>query len=144
MVMASHNPTTIWNSLCKLRLVGRAVALGFVIVAAWLIAGPVAVFLSGGNGIIAATVAGAVCLVGGEAGLLVGSFAGGPLTAMIGGMVRMFGILSAGLALHALLPALAAAGFIFYLLAFYMVGLFAETILFLADSSRASVIKRTV
>ena len=137
------NHKTLWNRLCELRLTGRAVTLVMALLAVWLLVLPLALLVSGVPGLLASLLAVAVCLVGGEAGLLIASLPG-PLGPMKGGLVRMVLVMGIGLGLHFSLPSLAAAGFVFYLLAFYLIGLVPETILFLADGSRSTEVKRAV
>ena len=139
--MSNQNRKTLWNRLCELHLTGRALALAVAILAVWLLVLPLAFAASGVPGVLASLLAVTVCLVGGEAGLLIASLPG-TLSAMTGGLVRMMLVLGIGLGLHFALPTLASAGFVFYLLAFYLIGLVPETILFLADASRSTEVRR--
>jgi hypothetical protein len=140
--MFNFKPTALWDALCQLRFLGRAAALGSTLAVVWLLTLPLALARSGLDGLLASLTAFLVCLFGGEAGLLIGSFSGGPLAAMKASAVRVVLVLGVGIALQVSVHRLASAGFVFYLLAYYLVGLVPETLLFLADASRESKINR--
>ena len=97
---------------------------------------PLAFALSGGSGVIAATIAAAICLVGGEAALLLSGLLARRLDALravlIGMMVRMGVPLVLGLVAHLLAPSLTVSGMFFYFLPFYAMVLVVETMLSVA------------
>lgn len=135
--MSVGEKSMVWCRLASLRLSGRIVALAAIALAICLFSLPLAYAVSGVPGLVAACTAALVCLVGGEAGLLIANCFRGPAAGMNGAlaamMVRMAIPLVAGVALHLASPMLAAAGMIFYLIGFYMVDLAAETVLLVAS-----------
>lgn len=134
--MSVGEKSMVWCRLASLRLPGRIVALAGIALVICLLSLPLAYAISGLPGVIAAATAALVCLLGGEAGLLIANCFRGPAAGMNGAlaamMVRMSIPLIAGVALHLASPLLASAGMIFYLIAFYMVDLAAETVLLVA------------
>jgi hypothetical protein len=128
--------TMVWGRLSRLQLPGRIIALAGIAFLGWLIVSPLAFSVSGITGVTSATVAALICLFAAEAGLLVANCFRGPAAAMNGALaamiVRMAIPLGLGVALHLIYPMLAASGMIFYLIAFYMVDLAAETAILIA------------
>lgn len=121
------------NRLIDLHLPGRLLALFVIAVGSWLLVLPVAYFISGATGMVAASVAAMICLGCGAIAMLSASVVSGPHAAMNGALiamlVRMAGLLALGVGLHLGVPEFAAAGLIFYLLLFYMIDLTVETVL---------------
>jgi len=130
----------MWARLAGLRLLGQVFVLAAMVALGWLLLCPLSYGLSGVDGLVASAVAALVCLAGGELGLLVAAAFRGPMAAMngavLGMLVRMVVPLFGGVAIHLMVPRLADAGFVFYLVAFYMVDLAAEIMLLLAANSR--------
>lgn len=138
--------TMILGRLVKLSLAGRIIALAGVVLLCWVFVLPLAFVISGSPGILGSAVAAFVCLLGGEAGLLVASCFRGSASGMNGALVativRMAISLSVGVGLQIISPWLAATGMIFYLIAFYMVDLAAETLLLIAALSSSASMSR--
>jgi hypothetical protein len=120
----------------KSSLPGRLLLLAVGMLIGWLLVLPLAYSVGGATGTGAALVAVVLCLIGGELGLLIAAAFRGPAAAMhglmLGLLARMAMPLLVGATLHVKVPALADAGMVFYLIAFYMVGLACETWLILS------------
>ena len=131
--------TIVWGRFSRLQLPGRIIALVGIAFLGWLFVAPLAFCVSGILGLKSAAVAALICLVAAEAGLLVANCFRGPAAVMNGALaamiVRMAIPLGLGVALHLIYPTMAASGMIFYLIAFYMVDLAAETAIFIAALS---------
>lgn len=134
--MAGSQNSTLRDQLSRLGMRAQAGLVAGVLCVAWLPVAPVAYAISGSAGVIAATVAGGVCLVGAEFALIATLPFSGPSAAMVslavGMLARTLIPLSAGVVLHASVPFLAGAGMIIYLLIFYMIALATETVLTVA------------
>jgi hypothetical protein len=116
--------TSVWT---------RAGLLCGPLVALYALLAPLAAVLGGRSALLAATLALWFCLVAGLLAMLVQSLlsrGGNPLSGMLFGMLLRTG-LPLGLALVCQLasPALAEAGFLYYLLGFYLPTLLIETLL---------------
>ena len=121
----------------------RAAALGIAVLAAFAMAGPVAVWVGGSVALAAAALAAALCLAGAAVALVIVYLLRDPryaLAALLAGMAARMGIpLAFGLAIHLQSGPLAEAGLLYYLLVFYPVTLTVETVLALPQRRRPSL-----
>jgi len=126
-----------WNKLASLGPCGQAALVTGALVVAWLALAPLAGATQGSSGLAAAAVGAGVCWLGATFALLIGALVrgqGAVLQRMVLGMMaRAMFPLMLGAMLHMRVQWLAAAGMIYYLLVFYMVGLAVETLLLLAQ-----------
>lgn len=129
------NPGTAnrFARLQRLGLAARAAILVSVVALTYAVAGPVGWHVSGAMGLWASGVAAGVCLLGATLALVVSYRLRDPqraLTGMLLGMLLRMGIplgFAAGMFLFG--GVLAEAGVFYYLVAFYLVTLAAETLL---------------
>jgi hypothetical protein len=133
----SGSRNTIQNRLANLGFLARLSLLSAILVLAWILVAPFAYELRGTDALEASGVAAGVCWIGAVAALALASFfPAGSLPAMgVAMLVRMLLPLALGVTLHLQVPRLATDGMIFYLLAFYLVALAAETALAVAQIS---------
>ena len=105
--------------------------LSAVLAVSYLVLAPFAYRLQGGSGLSAAAVAAVVCLVSAIGGMLLSQCLGGPNHAIAGvlsGMMLRMGLpLAVCMIVYLQSGALAEAGFVFYVLAFYLVTLAIDT-----------------
>lgn len=118
----------------------QSAAMIAAIVAVGLVALPVAWWISGSLGVIAASTAAAICLIGALLAVALGHLlpAGpqAPLQRMLVGMMARTALpLIAGVTLHFEVPSLAEAGMVFYLFVFYIASLATETALVIREAS---------
>lgn len=146
--MQDSRNTIHWNKLGRLGLLAQAAAVGAVVLVVWVMVATVAYKISGILGVLAAAAGAGACLLGAEFALAIGSLFRGPAApvfrVMFGMMARTMVPLALGVALHLQVPWLAEAGFIFYLLFFYMATLAVETALLLAQVPHHATSKKTV
>ncbi|MGD9721736.1 MAG: hypothetical protein AB7O59_05385 [Pirellulales bacterium] len=140
--MSGSRTTSVWDSLAHSGLVARLCLVSGLLALVWCLAASIAYSLAGSAGVVAASVAAAVCWLGGAVALLLTALARGPSMAMYGVALAMLSRtllpLALGVSLHFAVPALAAAGLVYYLLVFYLVVLAAETLLAVAQISQFS------
>lgn len=138
----NDQPGKWMTALGRLGPWSRAGCLVSVILAVYAVAGTFAYWRDGRIGLIAATTAAAVCLIGALAALCAARFFSAPsyaLHQLASGMLFRTGLpLAVGLVCHVAFKQLAAVGFLFYLLAFYLVMLAFETVLTLPAVTRPS------
>ncbi|MEK6247172.1 MAG: hypothetical protein N2C12_03275 [Planctomycetales bacterium] len=122
--------------LAGLQKLGLAARLGILVavpLAMTAICLPISWSFSGGQGVLASAVAAGVCLAGAVPALAITHCLRGPTSSQYGMLLAMFFRMGVplGFALGPYLRqgALASAGIIYYLLAFYMVTLAVETVL---------------
>ncbi len=135
--MSGSQNTIGWNRLGQLGFFARLSLLTAILGLAWILVSPFAYELRGTDALFASGVADGVCWVGAAAALAFASFfPAGSLPAMgVAMLVRMLLPLALGVTLHLQVPRLAGDGMIYYLLAFYLVALAAETALAVAQIS---------
>jgi hypothetical protein len=113
--------------------VGRSACFALVLAAALAIVFPIAIWMFGAIGLWAALLAAAVVLLASAAGTALGELANGPSEALvkmlIGMAVRMALPLAACILVQLKGGPLAAAGFVYFVLGFYLVALPVETLL---------------
>ena len=123
----------MWQSLRKLGLIGRSVAIALLVLGLSLIIAPLAWYFSGVWGVSAMASAAALCLLGAIAALYVNQFFVSPKDAFMGillGMGLGMGVpLMFGAVIHIYGGPLSQAGFLHYLLIFYLPTLAIKTIL---------------
>jgi hypothetical protein len=114
--------------------------LSVILALAWILVVPFAYELRGNDALFASAVADGVCWIGAAAALAFASFfPAGSLPALgVAMLVRMLLPLALGVTLHLQVPQLASDGMIYYLLAFYLIALAAETALAVAQISTAN------
>jgi hypothetical protein len=119
----------------RITLATAAISLAF------LMAAGLAYELRGTEGVAAAGVAAMICWLGAIAAVPVSSLFRGPAAVTYGVGLAMFARmalpLAVGVTLHALVPRLAEAGMIYYLLAFYFLALALDTTLAVAQIPRS-------
>jgi hypothetical protein len=134
--MSGSQNTIICNKLGRLGLLAQTALLIAVALLVWLATCPLAYWVSGTPGLLAAAVAAGICLLGAGLALGIAALFRGPAAAMhgmmLGMLARMVFPLLLGVTLYLKVPALAAAGLIYYLLVFYMATLAIDTLLLLA------------
>jgi hypothetical protein len=115
------------------RLVVRATILAGILLVVLAAVAPVALHLRGGLGVLTAAVAAAVCLIGADLALGISALFHGPRHvwgSLLGSMAARSGApLIVGVGVHLYGGPLAEAGFLYYLLVFYLVALAVETYL---------------
>jgi peptidoglycan/LPS O-acetylase OafA/YrhL len=135
--MSDNRDKQFWSRLGRLNLPAQAALLAAFVAIVWLMMAPIAYQVSALSGLIAAATGSLVCLLGAELALIIPSFFRGSSTAvygmLIGMLARAFLPLLLGVVLHREVPALAAAGMVYYLLVCYLGTLTAETALMLAQ-----------
>lgn len=118
----------------------RAAVLATAGVLMFAIAGPIAVHCGGSNGLMAASIAAFLCWTGAMSALVAGGTLRGPqqvLFALLAGIFIRMGVpLAFGMAIHLRGGPLVEAGFIYYLLVFYLISLTIETLLSLPAAPR--------
>ena len=133
---------TNWLSDLRNRSVTiRVTMLAIVVLVAFAMVAPVAVYIGGSTALAAATLAAAFCLIGAAMALMASSLLPGPtlaLAALMTSMAARMGIpLTLGLAIHLHGGPLAKAGLLYYLLIFYPITLAVETVLSLPSAWRS-------
>lgn len=117
-------------------MLAQAAWLSAVSVLVWLALAPLAFEISDMAGVVAVSVAVALCWTGGALALAIAALMHGPAAAMhgmlLGMMARMIFPLMLGATLQLKVASLADAGMIYYLLVAYMVLLAVETVMMLA------------
>lgn len=124
-------------SLRQRSLPAKATLLVGIMVALYAAAAPVAYHFAAGTGVVAASVAAAICLVPSLTALTISSVLRGPQNALAGLLLAMFARTGVPLLLALLIfrrGPLADAGAIYYLIVFYLVALGLETWLSLPAS----------
>jgi hypothetical protein len=123
----------IWIGIGRLGFPSRAALLGVTAFVIWTVSAFVGYEFAGSSGLIAATLAGVVCLVASELALVVLELFRDPKLALhgvvVGMMIRMGLPLLVGLFLQLNNEALANAGLLYYVLIFYLATLLVETAL---------------
>lgn len=114
----------------RLGVTARGGLLIAAVMLSYLLIAPVAWLISGGFGLLAASVAVALCIVAALAALVVNFFFHGPalaLQSMMAGMMLRMGIpLTLGLILHRKVELLATHGMLYYMISFYFISLTVE------------------
>ena len=131
------------DRLTGLGIVGRFVLLAFVMFVALVVALPLAFSLSGPMGGWTAFAAAAIVWFASAVGMLIGEMFNGFLRGanealvklLLGMMIRMAIPLAACMIVHLSNGPLAAAGFVFYVLGFYLVALPIDTFMSVAEIS---------
>lgn len=124
---------TIWSVLGRLGFASRAALLAAVTAVVWAISALVGFKVTGHSGLLAATLAGIVCLVSSELALVAVALFRDPKMALhavlIGMLIRMGLPLLVGGFLQLNNETLASAGLLYYVLIFYLATLLVETAL---------------
>jgi len=124
---------TIWNSIGRLGFASRSAMLASSSFLIWVVSAAIGYKFSGDSGLIAATLAGVVCLVASELALIVLQLLRDPKLVLhgvvIGMMIRMGLPLLVGGFLQLNNQGLANAGLLYYVLVFYLATLLVETAL---------------
>ena len=127
-----------WSKLGGWSRLAQAALVSAALVAVWLLLSPLAAWLDGPAGLVAAAVGAGVCWLGGIFALLLSSLLRGAGSFMprllLGMLARTMFPLLLGTLLHMRVESLAAAGMIYYLLVCYMVSLTVETAMLLAEN----------
>jgi hypothetical protein len=122
---------TIKQRIAVMGTAGQAAAMALLSTMLWLASLPIAITLSGFDGALAALFAAAAVWMASAMGLVIGEFCFGPsksVSRLLAGMViRMLLPLFACLIVLLSSQRLATSGFVFYVLAFYLVALLIET-----------------
>ena len=109
----------------------RGAQLLIVIATSYLALAPLAYALGGGTGLLASAIAAVVCLLAGAGALVVGNLFPGPQSVAIGALAGMLVRMAAPLLFVVIVYSqggpLVEAGLVFYLLAYYLITLAAET-----------------
>jgi hypothetical protein len=126
----------MWRKLARLRLSRRILLLSSAVALAWLLLTPVTVLQTGAFGMTAATLAAALCLTGAIAALIFADRFRRPEQAILVLGISIIFRTAIPLAIGAVVflqsPLLAEAGWMYYLLVFYLVTLACETVLLVA------------
>lgn len=129
-------------------LTGQSMLVCSSLLLAALVVVPCGYLARGWAGVLSASVAGATCLVGGLLAWMLVGLLNGPSNmvprVLLGMFPRMGLPLAACMVVYLQNGALAAAGFVYYILAFYFVILVVETILQVGDLQHQSAEKSTV
>jgi hypothetical protein len=132
----SRRATTLWLALGRLGFIAESGILATVVAAVWLLLAPLGYAQAGTAGLVAAAVAAGVSLAAAQIALTIGHLFRGPAAPMYGMVAGMFARMSVallvGVTLQRGMPALADAAMILYLLVFYLVTLFVETVMLVA------------
>ena len=124
-----------WKTrLARLGILGRCILLALVLGIALAVAAPLGFFLHGADGAWAAVAAALVVWISSTAALALGElFQGGPNAALFkllfGMTLRMALPLAACMVVHLSASSLDTAGFVFYVLGFYLLALPIDTVL---------------
>jgi hypothetical protein len=133
----------MWARLGQLSSTARGLWLAACLVIAWVAVSPVAWLTAGFPGLAAAAGAAALCLGAAELALLVIEWVKGrqlgPFGPLVGMPIRMGLPLAAGVVVHLYMPVLAEAGWLCYLVIFYLLSLAVETILLVADTREVAI-----
>jgi hypothetical protein len=127
--------------LADLGIVGRSALLALLFALLWALSVPVAFSLSGIKGILAALSAAIVVWIASAAGMAIGELFHGPNEAvaklLFGMVIRMTVPLIACLLVLLTGSRLATAGFVFYVLGFYLLALPVDTVLAVLQTAAA-------
>lgn len=127
--------------IAELGLAGRAALLLMLFAGLWLLSLPLAICTAGSSGVLAAFCGAMVVWFASAAGLAIGEMFYGThqaiLKLLFGMVIRMFIPLLACLGVLLTIPQLASAGFVFYVLGFYLLALPVDTVLAVLQTAAA-------
>jgi len=119
--------------LTQLGPVGHSVCLAFVLLVALVVTLPIPMLANGSAGVWAAVLAGLVVWLASAAGIALGALVSGPGEAMVRMLIamsiRMALPLTACVVVELTRGTLSAAGFVYFVLGFYLVALTVDTLL---------------
>lgn len=129
-------------------LAARVCLQSGILAIAWAAAAPLAYQLRGIQGLAAAGVAAGICWLGAVGAAPIAALFHGPSAVMVGIGLSMLARtvlpLIVGVTLHAMVPALAEGGMIYYLLAFYLLTLATETVVSVAQIPRSPKLQKAI
>ena len=138
--MSGSQSRNFWHWLGHLRPAARVCIESGIVAIAWAASLPLAYPMRGGEAVFSATVAAGICLLAILLAAPVAALLQGPATAMyaigLAMLARTMLPLALGATLHAVVPTLRDGGMIYYLLAFYLLMLFTETVVSVAQIPR--------